>query len=539
MIVEELVSKLGLEIDGGALATLEKFRGAIASGLGGIATAAAAATAALAAAVGTAAHAADQIGDVSEKLGVAPKALQELKFAAERTEVSFEGLQQGLKFLAKNAVEAADGNKELASAFGGVSLRDAQGRIRASNELLVDLADKFAALPDAASKTNLAIKIFGRAGSELVPLLQRGSAGIQELSDRAAELGVVFSDETVIAAGEFDERLKDVRDAFTGLRNALGVPFIEAFGEGLRAVSKALVAMRPLIAAIVRGIKMVASVFIALGKGIAAVGASIAETFGLSKLDGLIKFQTLMDIVSALVAGLIVLAIKAGVTMAAAGIQAAASWLLAAAPFIALGLLIGLLVDELYNFIEGNDTLLGQVIKWAEAFNPAGNPVLEFFKSAVALIFDLTDPAKWTRFLDNWTRVLQSISALTISAFSFLGQRIAELIAGGLLKVGEKIPFLRGILSAGAGLVSSAGESLGQFGAAAGQVGGGLFGGGAASPEAAGALPSSPNISNSRAVTQQNNITINGANMSLEQLASTIDDHLQSRHQEALASMPR
>jgi hypothetical protein len=254
-----------------------------------------------------------------------------------------------------------------------------------------------------------------------------------------------------------------------------------------------------------------------------------------------------------------------GVVAVLAAVQAAAAWLAAAAPFILLAVLIGLVVDELYNFIEGNETVLGNVIKWANAFDPNGHPVLEFFKSAIALLFNFTNPARWEQFIAMWRTLNVILGEITIKAFEYVGARIAELIGAGIQAVFDRFPLLAQLLGANASVLSGAANMLGFGGAfdaagstaadalgfgsgpkpsevLAGQLGSlvtGLnpFSGGAAGPDAAGAITSTPaGASDSRSVRQTNNITINATQMNPEELASHIDTRLQSHHQEALAS---
>lgn len=570
MIVEELVSKLGLEIDSGALGTLEKFKSAVTGGLAGMAAAGAAVASAFAAIVGSTAKAADEIGDVSDKLGVAPKALQELKFAAERAEVSFEGLQTGLKFIAKNAVEAAQGNEELAKAFAGVGLRDAAGKIRPANELLTALADKFVTLPDDATRTNMAIKLFGRAGADLVPLLKKGSAGIAELSAKANELGVVMSDDVISAGGEFDDAMKDVRDSVTGLRNTLGGPFIKLFASGLKSISKFFVQMRPQIQAFSKAIMDVGERFAGMGKLVLRLAEGVSKALDGSFIGKLLKGVDVLALLEAAIIGL-------GVVFALVALKTVIAWVAAFAPFILLATLIGLIVDELYNFIEGNDTLLGRVIKWAEAFDPNGNPVLEFFKSAIALLFDLTDPAKWERFVGMWMSINTLLGDITIKAFEYVGAKIAELLGSGIQAVFDKFPLLKRLVASQVDGIGAVANALGvgdAFGAAKETVtgalglGGGpkqsdlvagqlgtlasklnpfgdtdpqkLFSGGASGPDAAGAIASTPaSNADNRSVKQTNQITINATQMNPEELSSHVGRVLQSQHQEALASLPR
>ena len=53
-------------------------------------------------------------------------------------------------------------------------------------------------MPDGPIKTAEAMKIFGRAGAELIPLLNEGGAKIQELQGHFTALNAVISGQAVI-----------------------------------------------------------------------------------------------------------------------------------------------------------------------------------------------------------------------------------------------------------------------------------------------------------------------------------------------------
>jgi hypothetical protein len=183
-------------------------------------------------------QAADQMDEMSQKVGLSAKTLSELKFAASQSGVSIEQLQTGLVRLSRSAADAAGGGLQAVKAFQaiGVSVRDAQGSLRGTDAILSDLAGKFRAMEDGAAKTALATRLFGRAGADLLPFLNQGSEGIARLSREAAALGVVIGNDTAAAAGQFNDNMDKLRDSFTGLTNDLAREFLPALVEATRAM---------------------------------------------------------------------------------------------------------------------------------------------------------------------------------------------------------------------------------------------------------------------------------------------------------------
>lgn len=112
---------------------------------------------------------ADHLNDVSQRTGISVERLAGLKIVADQSGTSLEGLGTALKKLSVNQVEAAAGNKELASVFKGLGISGTD-----SQQALYRLADVFATLPDGAQKTALAVKLLGKNGSDMIPLLNGG-----------------------------------------------------------------------------------------------------------------------------------------------------------------------------------------------------------------------------------------------------------------------------------------------------------------------------------------------------------------------------
>ncbi len=99
--------------------------------------------------------------------------------------------------------------------------------------------------------------------------------------------------------------------------------------------------------------------------------------------------------IAAAVAGLSAWAVTLGATFTASAFAAIAAWTAAAAPFLLLGAAIVLIADELFTFIEGGDSALGDLIAWLGEIDPESSPFVKMLKTAGALLFDLTNLNKW------------------------------------------------------------------------------------------------------------------------------------------------
>lgn len=167
---------------------------------------------------GSAIDAAGDLSVLSEKTDLTVADLSALKFAARQANADFAVFAKGLKTLSVNAREAARGSAEQRDAFDdvGVSAVDANGKLRGLNALLPEIADTFANMPNGVEKTALAVKLFGKAGEELIPFLNGGSKGMAEMRREAERLGLIIDDKLANdarTAGDSIDRLKSVAEA--------------------------------------------------------------------------------------------------------------------------------------------------------------------------------------------------------------------------------------------------------------------------------------------------------------------------------------
>jgi hypothetical protein len=166
----------------------------------------------------------DSIGDLvdaSQKFGIPVEQLAGLKHAAELSGASFEQLGVGAGKLAKNLTEIAggktDGPAAKALAALGVSAKDSTGQLKGVDEVIIQVADKFAALEDGTAKTAIAMQLFGKSGAQLIPTLNLGSAELARLREEARRLGLVLDAETargVEALGDEWQKVGKRMDGF-------------------------------------------------------------------------------------------------------------------------------------------------------------------------------------------------------------------------------------------------------------------------------------------------------------------------------------
>lgn len=101
--------------------------------------------------------------------------------------------------------------------------------VRSTASLLTNmgkLADTFKAMPDGIEKTNLATQLFGRQGKNLIPLLNQGSEGLDEMGAKALAMGLVLDQKTTNALRKNALAQKEFHAALQGISVQIGLALL-------------------------------------------------------------------------------------------------------------------------------------------------------------------------------------------------------------------------------------------------------------------------------------------------------------------------
>lgn len=178
-------------------------------------------------------EAAGQLRHTSEALGIGVGDLQAFQYAAQGAGLGADEANTALRFLNKNLGQAALGNKEAAETFAklGVKMKDADGHARPLQDVIGDVADGFVKLPDHAQKTARAMDIFGRAGARMIPILEKGSKGIQGLYDEFEELGGGMDEEFVENAKAASHEMHKVELVMKSVKSTIAAALLPYFTD--------------------------------------------------------------------------------------------------------------------------------------------------------------------------------------------------------------------------------------------------------------------------------------------------------------------
>lgn len=166
-----------------------------------------------------------ELRKASRQLGLNVQDLENFQFAAGKAGVSADALNMSIRYLQRNAFEAGRKTTEAAKYFKelGIEVKGADGKVKPSTELMLEVADAFKGIPDPAERTATAMRLFGRSGYEMVPMLEQGGEKLREYIEETEHLGGGFTDAWHKASAELRKHHKDLAFLARGIRTQLAL----------------------------------------------------------------------------------------------------------------------------------------------------------------------------------------------------------------------------------------------------------------------------------------------------------------------------
>lgn len=237
--------------------------------------------------------------------------MSKLRYAAQQSGVGTDLLAKSMLGLSKNIVSGkSDFDK------WGIATVDATGKTLPLDKVLYNVADKFknGVIPQA-EKAGVAAKLFGKAGADLVPMLNKGSEGLRALGEEAQKYGLVLTGSNIAAVKAATAAHREQTAAMQGLQVQIGSQVLPVMTQLTKSITTGLLVVMPAVSAVVRD--GVVPVFSLLSTVVGGASHVLSEHAGLVKIAGI-------AIGSVMVPALAAWAVAQGVVIA----QAAPAFLL-------------------------------------------------------------------------------------------------------------------------------------------------------------------------------------------------------------------
>ena len=221
-------------------------------------------TAAFGVAVKSLANAADVADDTAKRTGLTVEAVQELAYAAKLCGTDLSTMEIALRTVQKNMAGTGQESATFKAALEGlgISLKDLQ---QMSPQGQFDtLSQAIAGVVDPSQRAGLAMAVFGRSGTALLPMLAEGADGIARLKQEAHQFGYVMDQETAKAGSDFNDNLDRLKGSVGGLAQQIVAGMLPGLNTFVRAMAE-----------VVSGIKDWVSAHPGLTKALAWVAAGV------------------------------------------------------------------------------------------------------------------------------------------------------------------------------------------------------------------------------------------------------------------------
>lgn len=373
-----------------------------------------------------------KLQDTADKLGVSTDALQKWQYAAKMSGVEAEGANKGLQFLNKNLGEAIGGNADAAQTFQGlgVDLKKVKDGSLTAVDILPKLAEKFEGMKTQAERTATSMKIFGKQGASLLPLLQTGAKGVNDLYKEFDALGGGLDKNFLKASAEADDQLDRMKFTMRGLISQGLAAIIPMVLKGALAITKLTVGFRTLI----RETNLVKTAMIALGLVLTATSA--------------VRMATLLDSAVRAAGGMYKFALSVITTELPLVLLAAA---------LAFAYLV---LDDLYTLMQGGDSVIGRFL---DQFVGAGTAaqyaaILRQAWHELSMAFTVLGPPMMNLLKDILPYAIEGFLLVTVNivkatlAIAELIKGVKALVSGDFSKVGDIAEGLvNGVMGQGTG----------------------------------------------------------------------------------------
>ncbi|MCP5385944.1 MAG: phage tail tape measure protein [Novosphingobium sp.] len=373
---------------------------------------------------------ASSLGEVAQQLGVTTDELQEFRYAASQAGIEQEQMDQALAKLTQNLGKAAAGSGPAAKAFEqlGISILDANGKVKSTGSIMPEIADALAKISDPARRAALEIAIFGKAGQKLDTLLAGGAGQMNALRDAAHELGIVLSSDDIAKADDAADKLAAIKQVLSAQIAGVVAQNSGAIVAAATALSEAVSSIIGAFAELSPGVQK-----FALGFAVAAAAAGpVLMVIGslTSAIGGMIPvFAPVVALIgSAGLGGALAAAATAAAPFVAAGAAAYAIWAM-------FGDKLGPVLSELGGKFQ---EVLGP--KLASLLNTVKSSLTELwngpFGEAIRTVIDVMgkfQAAYLSALGDGLIRILSAAVTIVEGAFTAIGNVIrvvARLLSG-------------------------------------------------------------------------------------------------------------
>jgi len=185
----------------------------------------------------------DNIGKMSKRTGIGVEELQRYQHAATLSGASLEGLEKSLVKMQTAVYEAGRGTATYTDALAAIGLSYSDLASLSPEKQFEKVLTALAATEDKTTQSAVALKVFGKNGKQLIPMLSEGADGLAKMKDEMDSLGLL-TDKQVKDMEDYKDSITRVKQAFFGLLAGVLAPLVPQITTVLAALTKKIADMR-------------------------------------------------------------------------------------------------------------------------------------------------------------------------------------------------------------------------------------------------------------------------------------------------------
>ena len=337
----------------------------------------------------------DPMVQLSRETGVSLESIQELGYAASVNGSSLDAVSASVREMTKRIGEfeqlGTGPAKEVVENLG-ISFRDANGEIKAADQVMLELTDTMAGMRES-ERMNVLDKL--GIDPSMIQLLSSTSEEVEGLRARAQRLGVV-TQEQGDAVASYNDSLTTLRFGMQGIQNMVAVGFAPMMGDLVDRFVNLLEANQDLIM-----------------NGLNWLGEVVASTMGM--------LERMWPIFAAVAAGFAI------AKVAAIGFGGVMSIILSPVVLWTAAILGAILiVDDLIVAFQGGESVIADFFEsfFGIDIRPALQAIVAVVKETVALVIEVFSPA-----VDAIESMFKAVAAIIQGDFGAAWDHIGDAMA--------------------------------------------------------------------------------------------------------------
>lgn len=175
----------------------------------------------------------DALDEAASKIGITYNALQDLKFAAEMTGGSFEGMVSALAKMQANLASGSADEDLLKLGLSAANLRDL-----APEKQFAEIAQKLSEIQNTGDKIDLTKSFFGKGGVEILNVINGGKEGIEGMAAATEQLGGHLTDAQRSMATMAQEHIEKLQTGWGFIKDQIAVAIAPALVDMVNTVKE-------------------------------------------------------------------------------------------------------------------------------------------------------------------------------------------------------------------------------------------------------------------------------------------------------------